>query len=570
MKKYLAFIFSVIYSLCFGQKEANVWHFGDNRTIDFASGEPVEMSGSAISAYEGCSSYCDSLGNLLFYTNGGGYETFGPTGNIWNAANESIYDMQGIEGGGYSAMQSSVFIEAPGEPGKYYLFTMDDREYYLDASDSIMNAQPQGRGLHYFKIDQSLNGGLGEVIEANQLVYSPSAEAVCAVKHTNGSDYWILINQDSSGIGIYRVTLAGVELSSVYSIPEGSFYMIKASPDGSKLFVLLDEFPAGMGVLLQFDPATGTISNRQELDTYSGFFYFEFSPNSRYLYFANGTTIGRYDLSSSNISSTFTSFFDFSTIDDFSFISQMQLGPDGKIYVLFVEYDSAIELPVNTLNRIVCPNTANPTFEYGVLTFNGSASAGNFNGLPNFPAWIFENYDSTYVALGPDNVNLCDVGGSLQLNAGNPGATYLWSTGSTEQSITVDAPGTYFVTVTGSCGLGSDIITITSDGCNQPDPDPNPDNTLPVLIAPNVFTPENEDDINENYFLTCQNISYLKLIITNRWGNIVFEGESNDVVNNNPSWDGKNAVEGVYFYSYKALDSNEKLLEGHGFLHLIR
>jgi hypothetical protein len=118
--------------------------------------------------------------------------------------------------------------------------------------------------------------------------------------------------------------------------------------------------------------------------------------------------------------------------------------------------------------------------------------------------------------------------------------------------------------------LGSDIITITSDGCNQPDPDPNPDNTLPVLIAPNVFTPENEDNINENYFLTCQNISYLKLIITNRWGNIVFEGESNDVVNNNPSWDGKNAVEGVYFYSYKAIDSNEKPLEGHGFLHLIR
>jgi hypothetical protein len=60
------------------------------------------------------------------------------------------------------------------------------------------------------------------------------------------------------------------------------------------------------------------------------------------------------------------------------------------------------------------------------------------------------------------------------------------------------------------------------------------------------------------------------LIITNRWGNIVFEGESNDVVNNNPYWDGKNAVEGVYFYRYKALDSNEKPLEGHGFLHLIR
>ena len=100
---------------------------------------------------------------------------------------------------------------------------------------------------------------------------------------------------------------------------------------------MLDEFPAGTGVLLQFDPATGVISNPQELSTYEGFFYFDFSPNSRYLYFANGTTIGRYDLSSSNIANTYTSFFDFSGIDGFSYISQMQLGPDGKLYVLFVE-----------------------------------------------------------------------------------------------------------------------------------------------------------------------------------------------------------------------------------------
>ena len=441
------------------QKQANVWHLGNNRTIDFSSGEPVEIPGSAISAYEGCASYCDSLGNLLFYSNGGGYETFGPTGNIWNAANESIYDMQGIEGGGYSAMQSSVFIEAPGEPGKYYLFTMDDREYYLDASDSILNAQPQGRGLSYFKIDQSLNSGLGGVTETES-VYAPSAEGLCAVKHANGSDYWILINQDSSGIGIYRVTSAGVQLSSVFNIPEGTFYTIKASPDGTKIFVLLDEFPAGTGVLLQFDPATGIMSNPQELSTYDGFFYFEFSPNSRYLYFANGTTIGRYDLNSGNIASSFTSLFDFSTIDGFSYISQMQLGPDGKVYVLFVEYDSVIELPVNTLNRIVCPNTANPSFEYEVLTFIGSASAGNFNGLPNFPAWIFENNDDVTVSLGPENLVLCESDFPYTLDAQNPGSTYQWSNGSSIQTIEITAPGSYSVQVTNACGIGTDTIII--------------------------------------------------------------------------------------------------------------
>ncbi|MFN5627723.1 MAG: hypothetical protein ACK48W_00420, partial [Bacteroidota bacterium] len=330
------------------QKQANVWHLGNNRAIDFSSGEPVEISGSAISAYEGCASYCDSLGNILFYSNGGGYETLGPTGNIWNADNASFYDMQGVVGGGYSAMQSSVFIEAPDEPEKYYLFTMDDGEYYLDASDSVMNAQPQGRGLSYFKINKSLNNGLGAVTES-QNEYAPSAEGLCAVKHANGKDYWILINQDSTGIGVYSVTVAGVQLSTFFSIPQGTFYMIKASPDGTKIFVLLDEFPAGMGILLQFDPATGILSNPVELSTYDGFFYFEFSPNSKYLYFANGTKIGRYDLSSSNIASSFASFFDFSTIDGFSYISQMQLGPDGKLYVLFVEYDVAIGLPVNTL-----------------------------------------------------------------------------------------------------------------------------------------------------------------------------------------------------------------------------
>jgi hypothetical protein len=456
----LIFFFCTLFSIeAFAQKQANVWHLGNNRSIDFSSGEPVEVPGSAINAYEGCASYCDSLGNILFYSNGGGYETLGPTGNIWNAANQSIYDMQGIEGGGYSAMQSSVFIDAPGEPGNYYLFTMDDREYYLDASDSVMNAQPQGRGLSYFKIDQALNSGLGSVTETES-IYAPSAEGLCAVKHSNGNDYWILINQDSSGLGIYSVTSAGVQLSSVFNIPEGTFYKIKASPDGTKIFVLLDEFPAGMGVLLQFDPATGNISNPQELNTYEGFFYFEFSPNSGYLYFANGNTIGRYDLSSSNIPDTYTSFFDFSTIDGFSYISQMQLGPDGKLYVLFVEYDSGIGLPVNTLNRIACPNTASPVFDYEVLTFIGNDSTGNFNGLPNFPAWIFENNENVTVSLGPENLVLCEADFPYTLNAQNPGATYVWSTGETTQTIQITQPGNYSVQVTDACGTGSGNMNV--------------------------------------------------------------------------------------------------------------
>jgi gliding motility-associated-like protein len=140
--------------------------------------------------------------------------------------------------------------------------------------------------------------------------------------------------------------------------------------------------------------------------------------------------------------------------------------------------------------------------------------------------------------------------------------------------VTITQPGNYTASVSGTCGQGSDIITITLDGCNQPDPEPEPepepDDSAPVLIAPNVFTPKNGDEVNNTYFLRNQNISYLKLIILNRWGNVVFEGESSDLLNNNPSWDGTNATEGVYFYRYEARDNNEQPFEGHGFITLIR
>ncbi|MFH1320500.1 MAG: T9SS type A sorting domain-containing protein [Bacteroidota bacterium] len=67
------------------------------------------------------------------------------------------------------------------------------------------------------------------------------------------------------------------------------------------------------------------------------------------------------------------------------------------------------------------------------------------------------------VNLGNDTI----VNGSIVLNAGSSFASYLWSTGSTTQTITVISTGTYFVTVTDSIGcLASDtiVVTISSSG----------------------------------------------------------------------------------------------------------
>jgi Secretion system C-terminal sorting domain len=63
------------------------------------------------------------------------------------------------------------------------------------------------------------------------------------------------------------------------------------------------------------------------------------------------------------------------------------------------------------------------------------------------------------VSLGPDVIQ---CGGTLILNAGNPGSTYLWSNASTTQSITVSSSGTYSVVVTNTNGcIGSDVVIVT-------------------------------------------------------------------------------------------------------------
>lgn len=104
----------------------------------------------------------------------------------------------------------------------------------------------------------------------------------------------------------------------------------------------------------------------------------------------------------------------------------------------------------------------------------------------------------------------------------------------------------------------------------------------PIVSAPNVFTPNGDtEDVNEEFFLTTENLSEFRLIIFNRWGNVVFDVTSNDPDNDNPSWDGKTPdgkelEDGVYFYKYEGVgvssgpDDSGIEIQGQGFLHLVR
>lgn len=455
------------------QKQANVWHFGVGRSIDFSSGTPVSVPGGQMNTYEGCASYSDRCGNLLFYTNGGGLQDpiFGDeSGRIWTSANTVMYDMNYIQGGGNSAAQSSVIVEAPGQDSVYYLFTMED----FEGSNS-------GNGLSYFTIDMGLNGGLGGVVEADQLVYASSLEGLCAVRHANKRDFWIIIYDEGVGLRVYGLDPSGISFSSSYDGPPGAFiiagYTIKATPDGAHIMVSFQDSAAYSTdkYLLDFDNSTGQISDPILIDPTlpnGDFLYYEFSHNSRYLYtlqydsitpFPLSSSVIQYDLQASDINASAANLGSYSIN---GYFSNLQLGPDGNIYFIGNATDSDLFNSPLFLCRIECPNTAAPSVQLDVLDIYSNNSF--FIGLPNFPAWLFESSGDQYVSLGPDTLRICEGCGPLDLDALNPGATYLWSTGATTRSITVSAPGTYSVTVTGSCGSGTDQIVVLPC-CTFPD-----------------------------------------------------------------------------------------------------
>lgn len=91
----------------------------------------------------------------------------------------------------------------------------------------------------------------------------------------------------------------------------------------------------------------------------------------------------------------------------------------------------------------------------------------------------------------------------------------------------------------------------------------------PELIAPNVFTPGN-DNANNTFFFPNIAIVEFNCVVINRWGRKVFE--FTDI---NQEWDGTDlngdpCTEGVYFYKYTGTATNGTDFAGQGNVHLFR
>ena len=164
-----------------------IWHFGYHAGLDFSSGTPVVLPNTPMNSFEGCAVWCNSNGQLLATTNGGGSED--PflglyDGLIWDGIGNVVENMgEHTSGGGFSSSQGAVFIPKPGDPQRLLLFTVDQRG--------------GSRGIRLYELAIGLGNSIS-VIQKNIPVFEPATECITAIPHPNGTDFWIVSVQDNS------------------------------------------------------------------------------------------------------------------------------------------------------------------------------------------------------------------------------------------------------------------------------------------------------------------------------------------------------------------------------------
>lgn len=336
--------------ICLGQKQGNIWYFGNHAGVDFNTPTPSALTNGATyfptgSYNEGSSAISDSSGNILFYSNG--QKLWNKNGNVMPNGDSLL--------GNFSSTQSSVIVPLPGSSRFFYIFTVDD---FWEDNEKY--------GFRYSIVDMCLDSGLGDVIigKKNILLIDSTDEKVAAVRDSNGVDYWIITHKlNTDAFYSYLLTPTGISdtvITHIGYIDTGAQGQLKVSPNGKKLAIAASQAfvqPNQFG-LYDFDKRTGVVSNfislvaPSDADVYG----VEFSPDNSKLYASYGAIspfgmgIVEYDISSGNqttINTSMTTVYQETTL---STLRGLQIGPNGKIYMVSLSnsgYLLAIDTPNN-------------------------------------------------------------------------------------------------------------------------------------------------------------------------------------------------------------------------------
>lgn len=488
MKKLLLLlVFTSFSTLLYCQKEANIWYFGENAGLNFNTTPPTALTDGQINTLEGCSSFSDANGNLLFYSDG--IVLYDKNHQIMRYTNgDPANNLKGDP----SSTQSGMIIPKPGTSNIYYLFTVDDP---FGSRDGIPD------GLNVYTIDMSLNNGLGELIDEDndgQFLENLSqgrqvewTEKVAAVKGEECDTYWV-VSADRNMFYSYKVDINGVNTTPIQSSVNQRFTTrgyLKISPDNTKIGVANqgDNINNPNAYLFNFDALTGIVSNigTPLITNFSDGepYGVEFSADSQKLYIS--TTSG-FRGSLSDPETTYKLFqFDLTSTDipnsksliheqTPGFRGGLQLGPDRKIYATIPLTYSDPNGYATFLDVIENPdaNAADVVFKKNAINLNGRKST---QGLPPFisslliPIEIKDQVTSSIV--NDQTLQYCE--GQTKSIAPDPvtgnNVTYTWTFDNGSTITTVSNTITLIISNMNNSNAGTYTLKVNlTDDCGNP------------------------------------------------------------------------------------------------------
>jgi PKD repeat protein len=371
------------------------WVFGSNARLDFTSGYPMAVNGTSNTGPEECATQIsNAAGSLLFYTD---------NERIWDITNNPMAgSMSGnnpIITSGNSSHTGAIVIPKPGPPSSlYYMFSVREAEQV---------AQPNP--VTYHVIDMSMNGGLGALTLANQVISLPASslgqpvgmlEGVTLIPNCNGTGWWLITAGarwnstwdwqeyvyvtpvTSSGIGTTVAHHVGFFEANATSY--SGWGTITATRDGTR-FAICQAFSQSIHIY-DFDRITGTpqlVKDTGDADVNQDV---AFSPDGELVYYTylSGNPIGNSGLGLYGLRQMRWKTLEVRTLRAGAAVTlppDVELGPDDRIY--------SGQPGKTALDCVNYPNVFNSVFNNNECGYNpvsvslGTGTVNDHGTLPN-------------------------------------------------------------------------------------------------------------------------------------------------------------------------------------------
>ncbi len=418
--------------------ENNIWLFGRKAGYDFNTRRALT---GEINAAETSNALCDEGGALLFYTDGS---------RIWDRNHVPMPSANPMFPAPYSnqtssTVQGAVIVPITNHHDRYYVFS-------LSAQETVNNG---GGKLYYAIVDMSLRNGLGDVLPgySARLLDTGLSEHMIAIPTCDA--VWLLVHQRTTAeFKAYRIAPDGISPAPVisktgvssYSAPasqENKFYQVgQLAVSNDYTQVAATYFSGSCLEWYTFDNQTGQLQARGLIDSIAdaySFYGVAFSPDNSRLYASScaatiaNKAIFQYDLQQVSIEAVRNSKSNIAPAA--ASITQLQLGPDGKLYFNgnYISRMGVIHYP-NLLGASCAVD------ESGIVLDTGTnASAGFHNTIMK----AVPVADTIHTVVG--HSAYCFEDATRVIATDTSGRGYRWNTGDTSTGINVHTSGKYWV-----------------------------------------------------------------------------------------------------------------------------